>query len=247
MLGIPDRYRRESELPKKDFIKRATMLTASERKKFSSAVTNLRLKYIIAGAEIPPLINNHYNSRVLQCLEVNLTDIRQRQFCGEILQRQIKEHAIVKFVTIQRESAYCFARKRLNQNDNEQTVADYITHSPVFTASILCSDLQAVFEKHIIFDKILNHAHIPAFNFEILLKTEIITQAGIIPHANGLLQAKYYYDYDSMLTVAGLIAEIKATEKQKTKELTTAGKARLNSNLKKIYTKLQFVTKMEEA
>ena len=127
MFSIPEKYKKDANIPKKAFIDTVGLLPAS-KERFRKAVEQIQLKYQIEGFDIPNLVNDEYNCQVIMFLRVSLSDLKQVNFVNSIIQTNINALCVVEY-TDGVEVQYSFADKRLNKQNKKEVVIEneYIT------------------------------------------------------------------------------------------------------------------------
>ena len=84
MFSLPEKYRKDAPIAKVTFI-RGAQLAGAEKKRFETAVEQIRLMYQIEGFEIPNLVNDDYNCQVIMFLRITLKDLKQSAFIAKIV------------------------------------------------------------------------------------------------------------------------------------------------------------------
>ena len=70
MLSLPQKYRKDASVAKVTFV-RGAQLQGAEKKRFETAVEEIRLMYQIEGFDIPNLVNDEYNCQVIMFLRIS--------------------------------------------------------------------------------------------------------------------------------------------------------------------------------
>lgn len=75
MLSLPEKYKKDANIAKVTFV-RGGGLTGEDKKRFETAVKDIRLTYQIEGFDIPNLVNDDYNFQVIMFLRITLTTLK---------------------------------------------------------------------------------------------------------------------------------------------------------------------------
>ena len=86
MLSLPQKYRKDAPIAKVTFV-RGAQLQGAEKKRFETAVDDIRLMYQIEGFDIPNLVNEEYNCQVIMFLRIRVKDLKQAAFAAKIVQK----------------------------------------------------------------------------------------------------------------------------------------------------------------
>ena len=122
MLSLPVKYKKDANVAKVTFV-RGGGLTGADKKRFETAVKDIRLTYQIEGFDIPNLVNDDYNCQVIMFLRITLTTLKQAQYVAAIVQKCINPLCVIEF-TDSVDEQYSFADKRLNKQDKKQIVIE---------------------------------------------------------------------------------------------------------------------------
>ena len=114
---LPEKFKKEANISKVTFV-RGGNLTGADKKRFETAVKDIRLTYQIEGFDIPNLVNEDYNCQVIMFLRITLTELKQAPYVASIVQKYISPLCVIEF-TDGVEEQYSFADKRLNKQDKK--------------------------------------------------------------------------------------------------------------------------------
>ncbi len=232
MLSIPDRYEINKEFAIKTFL--TSDLKSREKKRFRENVLEVKLLYQIAGEDIPSLITDEYDCQVILFLNVQLNELKNANFAGNILQELIKPLCVIRFFDHTHQEVYCFCHKRLNLQDRTQIVIEDIVYSsPVSTE--FRDEKNVLIRKNVAFDKIKNMGNKLDFYLEMMIKTYIISNLSLWSGTRALLVSGVWYNRNSMLKIYSQLKRVEQLKKEQKSANTVAKNAKINAELKQIY------------
>ena len=121
MFNIPDKYKVNQKIDTKVFTKKD--LKQIERKRLKESLKSIVLTYQLVGEEIPSIINENYNCQVIMFLDVEIDNIKNASFIGDIIQQEIKPLCVIRLFDSSMERYY-FAEKRLSMQDTSSIVIE---------------------------------------------------------------------------------------------------------------------------
>ena len=122
MLSLPDKYKKDSSIPKNVFVKGAE-LAGADKKRFETSVESIHLKYQIEGFDIPNLVNDEYNCQVIMFIAIHIKELKQASFIAKIVQKCLPTLCVIEF-TDGTDEVYSFADKRLNKLNEKEIVIE---------------------------------------------------------------------------------------------------------------------------
>ena len=229
MFSLPEKYRKDAPIAKTTFIKGA-QLAGAEKKRFETAVEEIRLMYQIEGFDIPNLINDEYNCQVIMFLRIKLHELKQAAFISKIVQKNIAPLCVIE-LTDGTNTVYSFADKRLNKQ-NEKSVmieSEYLTDK---ISLGLDSNIKTLFSLYIDYEKILSRTNKHSYYLEMMTKAFIIFNRSLYPGIDKILGGKIWYDEKKTVRAFSLLRELKALKISAAKAKTVAEKSPLNKAAK---------------
>lgn len=237
MLSLPEKYKKDANISKSTFVKGAS-LTGANKKRFETAVKDIRLTYQIEGFDIPNLVNDEYNCQVIMFLRITLTTLKQAQYVAAIVQKYINPLCVIEF-TDGIDEQYSFADKRLNKQDKKQIVIENEYLSSKLPLEFE-NDTKTLFNLYIDYDTILNRNNKHAFYVEMMTKAFLICNQGLFACEDKLLDnKKLWYDEQKAKPVFPLLKRLKTLKLSALKVSTIAEKSMYNNQIKKTIEELE--------
>lgn len=241
MLGLPTEYAVNKQLQLSTFM--TAELKPKEKKRFKEAVTSIKLEYQIAGEAVPSLINDEYDCQVVLFIDIKLNSIKEATFVSEIVQRLVKSLCVVRCSDVRGIQVYSMAHKRLNQQDRAEIVIEdmYITSS---MSSQHLDEAESLLVDYVSFKNLINKSNKMTMYMELMTKAYIISYFSVWSGSKGLLASKAWYNVEDVLRIFKKYMRIVQLFKDKKAAKTVSEQAKLNSELKSIYTCLdQYINK----
>ena len=238
MLSLPQKYRKDAPIAKVTFV-RGAQLQGAEKKRFETAVEDIRLMYQIEGFDIPNLVNDEYNCQVIMFLRIRVKDLKQAAFAAKIVQKCIPTLCVIEF-TDGVSAVYSFADKRLNKQNERSFVIEeeYLTDKLPLEFQ---NDLKTVFSLYIDYETILNRSNKHSYYIEMMTKAFLVFNQGLYSGADKLLDSKVWYD-DKMLTLLPMLKKLKTAKLSAAKAKTVADKSVYNKQIKETIKLLEELT-----
>lgn len=244
MLSLPEKYKKDANIAKVTFV-RGGGLTGADKKRFETAVKDIRLTYQIEGFDIPNLVNDDYNCQVIMFLRITLTTLKQAQYVAAIVQRCINPLCVIEF-TDSVDEQYSFADKRLNKQDKKQIVIENEYLSSKLPLEFE-NDTKTLFNLYIDYDTILNRNNKHAFYVEMMTKAYLISNQGLFAAEDKLLDnKKLWYDDERSRKVFPLARQLKAAKLSAARSKTIAEKSKCNTQIKKLIKELEDLMSYEK-
>jgi hypothetical protein len=225
MIQLPDNYRvgaQGKQLNKKNFL--SPTHTTAEKRRLRESLSKIVLTHQIMGEEIPSRIDSQYHCAVILFLDIELTDLKHKDFVAKTLQPLMKPFAVFHLHDAKGQHAYAFAHKRLNKADAENIVID---HSYCTTATTQLTEDSAIAFPHLV-----NRNNKRDLYLEAMTKAFLIDNPKIFIGAEALLKAKLWYHGDSILHLYQQLTQLLSLKQQKNAAKTNAEKSTLNTQIK---------------
>ena len=236
MLSLPQKYRKDAPVAKVTFVKGA-QLAGAEKKRFETAVEDIKLMYQIEGFDIPNLVNDEYNCQVIMFLRIKLKDLKQASFIAKIVQKCIAPLCIIEF-TDGSNAVYSFADKRLNKQ-NERSfiiVEEYVTDKLPLDFQ---NDLKTLFSLYIDYETILNRNNKHSYYLEMMCKAFLVFNHGLFKNDYAMLDSKMWYDDNKLMLCFPLLKKLKILKLSVSKAKTLSEKSDYNKQIKDNIQKLK--------
>lgn len=235
MLSLPQKYCKDASIAKTTFV-RGAQLQGAEKKRFETAVKEIRLMYQIEGFDIPNLVNDNYNCQVIMFLRIKLKELRQSAFISKVVQKCIAPLCVIEF-TDGESAVYSFADKRLNKQNERSFVIEeeYLTDKLPLEFH---NDLKTVFSLYIDYETILNRSNKHSYYIEMMTKAFLVFNQGLYSGADKLLDSKVWYG-DKMLLLLPMLKKLKSAKQSAAKAKTIADKSAYNKQIKQYITELE--------
>ena len=225
MIEIPEQYRigsKGKQLNKQNFIPASA--NASEKRRLRECLQKVVLTHQIVGESVPSRIDEDYHCEVIACLDIELSDIKHKDFVAKLLQPLFKPFAVFQFIDGQGQRALSFAHKRLNKNDAGNIV---IAHS-------YCSDSSTRPEAWTAlgFGQLLNRTSKRDLYLEAMVKAFLVDHPKLFIGADKLLNSTLWYRGDTILELYTQLSALDALKSEKQAAKVNAQKATLNTQIK---------------
>ncbi|MDD4127477.1 MAG: DUF4391 domain-containing protein [Methanomicrobium sp.] len=234
MFGLPKDYEKGIVTDKNRFP--LSHLKPAERKRFRQSLRSLTLDSVVIDDIIPSYESETDSVKAVQFFSADVESIRSSSFISGILQRMIKTPCIIRF-TDGREELYSFALKRLNlQDKNTIVVTDEFLTNPLSCG--VSGEDDRLIQEFAGWDFVVNKTNLYSWYLEMMVKCYIITNRRMWSGMPGLLSSNVWYNSEDVFAMYGCVKHlVKLTEERRNSD-TVGNSARLNSELKDIYDKL---------
>jgi len=234
MFNLPDKYKVGKKLPIKGFIPKE--LKPDVRKKIRDSIKSVILNYQIMGEDIASLVNEEYNYQVIQYYDFELTDIKKAIFIANLYQEIIKAPCVLRLHD-NRNEAYSFALKRLNQNDRTQIVVTDKVLTTLYPTALPSSDKNALL-KELAYDNIKNKDNKVTFYFEMYLRAYILTNDKVYANAKSFLSKPIWYSMSKQKEVYNLLCAVASNKEKVQKSISNSEKMKLNQKIRQAISEL---------
>ena len=225
MIEIPEQYligTQGRQLNKQGFIPPSA--NATEKRRLRECVRKIVLTHQIAGEAIPSRIDEHYRCEVIACLDIDLSDIKHKDFAAKQLQPLMKPFAVFHFHDTKGQHALSFAHKRLKQNDPGNVVVAEAYCTEPYTRDDALAALR--------FPALVNRTTKRDLYLEAMSKAYLLDHPKLYIGASKLLESKLWYRGESIIEIHEQLNALKALKNAKQAAKTNADKAKLNAQIK---------------
>ena len=226
MFGIDEKYHVNKKMGLNHFIPKD--LKTSSKKRLKEALKSVILKAQIKGEEIPSRVDENYNCQVIMFFDVELSEIKETKFVGDILQKEIKPLCVFRFYD-EKEEVYHLAEKRLHIVEKDQIVVEStVVTAPqsLYFGGELIEDL----EKYMDIGSILNKQDKLALYMEMLVKIYILNHQGLQQDQKRFFASKVWYNVDRVIELYHHLKEVEALKAKKV--YTDKDKININVDIK---------------
>lgn len=230
MFELPDTYKVDVNVALKDFIPKD--LKTNDKKRIKDVVKSVKLKYQIAGEEIPSINNEEYRCQVIQFYDIEVEDIRDANFLAVTYQSLIKPLCVLHIYDTNDE-VYSLAIKRLNQIDDTQIVVEDSLITPMFMLNIPDSQ-RSRFLQYLSFTQIKNKQNKVELYREWFYKAYILKNDGAYAKAETVLNSNIWYDPDKTARIASKYTELVKQRNNLKKAVTNAEYMKVNKSIKMV-------------
>ena len=137
---LPTKYIKQTHIGIKPMLAAANK--AEDKRRLKETISDVELVWQIDGFDIPNYTSEEYYCQAIMFLNIELNNIKSAEFVGNILQKAIKELCIINFYD-KKNSALCFALKRLNKLDKTEVVLeDLYLQTQIVTKSTIGKAIQ---------------------------------------------------------------------------------------------------------
>lgn len=228
MFNIPDKYKVNQKVDTKLFIKKD--LKQIEKKRLKESLKSIVLTHQLVGEEIPSIINENYNCQVIMFLEVEIDNIKNASFVGEIIQEEIKPLCIIRIFDSSMERYY-FSEKRLNIQDTSSIVIEnkvVTDESSIFFYDNWVEKLKET----LAYNNIISRENKLFFYIEMMVKAFIISELKLNETNEKLLNSSLWYSSTKVKSLLIYLKEIERLKLQLKKTKDTKEKVKINGELK---------------
>ncbi|MDF1862130.1 MAG: DUF4391 domain-containing protein [Verrucomicrobiales bacterium] len=223
MVEIPSSYligSQGKQLNKKNFIPGDA--TTSDKRRLRECLGKVVLTHQIAGEDIPSRIDEHYHCAVILFLDIQLTDLKHKDFAAKLVQPLMKPFAVLHFHDGAGNHALSFSHKRLNKLDPGNIVVE----------QAYCTDAFTTPPSTLAFPALINRNSKRDLYLEAMTKAYLIDHPKLFMGAEQLLHSKLWYQASKVIDLFDSLKTLQSLKQQKQKARTQAEKASLNSQLK---------------
>lgn len=205
--------------------------SASERSRLRKCLKKATLTHQLTGSSIPSIITSEIRCEAIQFLDIELTDLKHRDFAAKLIQPLLKEHAVLHLHDAQGSFALSYALKRLNKTDPTAIV---ISHS--HTTAIYPNGAELPQLHHTV---LLNRATKQDHYIEAMVKSYLLDHPHIFIGASALLEKKFWHHAPSVLALFDQLQNLHSLKTQKDRSKSNAEKAKLNNAIKTAIEKIR--------
>lgn len=234
MLGVPEKYKKTQKIDVKTFISKD--LKINEKKRLKESLKQVTLTHQIYGEEIPSLITDEYNCQVIMFLDIEIENIKEAIFVGNIIQSQIKALCVLN-IHDKNIQVYHFAEKRLNMQNSQNIVVENVVMTR--ENSIHFENVtKELIEKYLDFNKVLLKENKLTYYRELMIKGYILSNYNFALEGNRMMESNVWYNSGR---AKELYKELRESEKLKLllkKTTVVKKKIEINKELKMINEKI---------
>lgn len=228
MFNIPDKYKVNQKIDTKIFIKKD--LKQIEKKRLKESLKSIVLTHQLVGEEIPSIVNENYNCQVIMFLDVEIDNIKNASFIGDVIQQEIKPLCVIRIFDSSMERYY-FAEKRLNMQDTSNIVIE----NKVITEESSIFFYDSWVEKlkdNLDYNRIVLRENKLFFYREMMTKAFIIGDLKLNETNEKLLNSSLWYSSTKVKNLLMYLKEIERLKLQLKKIKDTKEKVKINRELK---------------
>lgn len=243
MLSLPEKYKKDVSIAKVIFVRGAN-LSGADKKRFETAVKEIRLTYQIEGFDIPNLVNDEYNCQVIMFMRIQLKSLKQAAFIAKVVQRCIAPLCVVQF-TDEVNEQYSFADKRLNKQNQKEIVIEneYLTEQLPTNCQ---SNLKTLFSLYIDYETILNKNNKHTYYVEMMTKAFLVFNQAVYSGSLKILDSRVWHDEEKAMCFFPLLKKLKSLKQAAAKANTIAEKSAYNKEMKEIITQIEEIYMKED-
>jgi len=230
MFGIPDYYAVGAQIDIKEITKNG--LKKEDKKRLKKSLEQIVLQYQISGEEIPSLINDDYNCQAILFFDIRLKILKDCYFVGDVIQRLGKPLTVLRFMDTKGQAVLSLAPKRLNRQDEEQTVIEEMLYSLPYSLNGL-DESGKLINTYLDYSQLLNLSNKMEQYYELFTRLKLITHRNLWSGMPSVLNSKIYYDLDKMKRLNQLIDDLDKLKTEHNKAVSLAEKAVYNGKIKK--------------
>lgn len=227
MIELPDSCqvgRQGKTLNKKLFF--VDSLTTAERRRLRECLKKVILTHQIAGETIASLIDERYHCAVILHIEIELSDLKQKDFVAKVIQPLMKPLAVFRFFDASGgRYALSFAHKQLkvNEPDSIRIASSYCTATWSETSPAPAT---------LAFASLVNRNNKRDLYLEAMTKAFLIDHPKLFIGADSLLSSPLWYDGKRILELYESLIAIHSLKLAKSTAKSNAEKANSNKALK---------------
>lgn len=198
--------------------------STAERSRLRNILKKAILTHQLTGPAIPSIITPEVRCEAIQFLDIELTDLKHREFAAKQVQPLLKEHAVLRFHDAKNSFALSYALKRLSKTDDTAIV---ITHAYTTTIHLLGADVS-----HLHHAALLNRSNKRDHYLESMVKSYLLDHPHIFIGAGELFMRKFWHHAPSVLSLFEQLENLLFLKTQKHRAQRHAEKAALNTSIK---------------
>ena len=225
MIEIPEQYRigrQGKQLNKQGFIPPSA--NATEKRRLRECLRKVVITLQITGEDIPSRIDEHYRCEVIACIDIELSDLKHKDFVAKLLQPLMKPFVIYHLHDTAGNHALSFAHKRLNKTDPSNIVIAEAYCSEIFTRL----DSRAA----LAFPALVNRTSKRDLYLEAMAKAFLLDHPKLFIGAHKVLDAKLWYRGESIIILYHQLTQLQSLKREKLLAKSNATKAKLNTQIK---------------
>lgn len=234
MLGIPEKYRKTQKIDVKTFIKKD--LKIIEKKRLKESLKQVILTHQIYGEDIPSLITDEYNCQVVMFLDIEIENIKDASFIGNIIQSQIKSLCVLN-IHDRNTGVYYFTEKRLNMQDSQNIVIENIVITKE-SSIYFEDDTKQLIQKHLDFNNIILKENKLTFYRELMAKGFILSKYNFSLEGSRLVESNLWYNSRKVKELLNGLKEIEKLKLLLKKTKVLKEKAAINKEIKMMNEKI---------
>jgi len=198
--------------------------STAERSRLRKILKKATLTHQLTGPTIPSVITPEIRCEAIQFLDIELTDLKHREFATKTIQPLLKEHAVLRFHDAQDCFALSYALKRLSKTDDTAIV---ITHAYTTAIHLPGADL-----RYLHHTALLNHTNKRDHYLEAMVKSYLIDHPHLFIGASELFGRKFWHHAPSILSLFEQLENLLSLKAQKHRAQRNSEKAALNTSIK---------------
>lgn len=178
----------------------------------------------LADTIIPSIITPEIRCEAIQFLDIQLTDLKHREFAAKLIQPLLKEHAVLCLQDTRGSFAISYALKRLSKTEDAAIV---ITHAYTTAIHPLGADLSQL--HHV---ALLNRTNKRDHYLEAMVKSCLLDHPRLFIGAGELFLQKFWHHAPTVLALFDQVQALASLKLQKDRAKSNADKAVLNTSIK---------------
>lgn len=206
MNSLPSEYICEQKITKEAII--SALEDSKHKKMVRDCISKIVLVGNIQDESIPSVLDEDFNVQAISIMELEVKDKRCIGELSRVLQRTIKNYAILKF-TFNNKHVISFALKRLSKKNANDIVVDTM----IITDEIELNN--EIYNKYINYKNILNKSNKILFYREVMVKCFIISNRDLYNDFESLLCSSLWYENERVIEVYKLFMELDSLMKKK--------------------------------
>jgi len=205
--------------------------STAERTRLRTILKKATLTHQLTGDAIPSVITAEIRCEAIQFLDIELTDLKCREFAARMIQPFLKEHAVLRLQDARGSFALSYALKRLSKTD---AAAIVISHAHTTAVHPVGVDLPVLHHA-----SLLNRTNKRDHYLEAMVKAYLLDHPLIFMGASGLLARKFWHHAPSVLSLFDQLQSLAALKLQKERATSNATKAGFNTSIKAVIERIK--------
>ncbi|MFD2257614.1 DUF4391 domain-containing protein [Luteolibacter algae] len=205
--------------------------STAERSRLRKCLKKATLTHQLTGSSIPSIISPEIRCEAIQFLDIELTDLRHRDFAAKLIQPLLKEHAVLRLHDAQGGFALSYALKRLSKNDPGSIVISHAYTTAIHPPGAGLPQLHHT----ALLNRTSKHDHY----MEAMVKSYLLDHPRIFLGAGALLGRKFWHHAPSVLSLFDQLQNLLSLKAQKDRAKSNAAKATLNTSIKAAIEKIR--------